>query len=214
MKTFLKHLAAVSAIALAAVPSAAWAITPAFEFDGYQTASETRPFTLGFEFRLSGTTLVDAFGYTDIGFAGTQTVGLWNAAGTLLATTDIAPEDALIGHFHWVDIAPLTLSAGVYRIAGTYSQTVNPYALTIVVTAPGYTWITDYQEFGEGLNYPTLSTGGAYGQNGLSIVNFSMTALDAAVPEPATWAMMIGGFALAGGALRRREAEKRALAAG
>jgi hypothetical protein len=29
-----------------------------------------------------------------------------------------------------------------------------------------------------------------------------------AVPEPATWAMMIGGFALAGGALRRRPAAR------
>jgi hypothetical protein len=26
------------------------------------------------------------------------------------------------------------------------------------------------------------------------------------VPEPATWAMMIGGFGLVGGALRRRRA--------
>jgi len=30
-----------------------------------------------------------------------------------------------------------------------------------------------------------------------------------AVPEPATWAMMIGGFALAGAAMRRRKAEVR-----
>jgi hypothetical protein len=30
------------------------------------------------------------------------------------------------------------------------------------------------------------------------------TAAPAAVPEPASWAMMLGGFGLVGGALRRR----------
>lgn len=38
-------------------------------------------------------------------------------------------------------------------------------------------------------------------------LNFRVTgtrAVTAAVPEPATWAMMIGGFAMMGGALRRR----------
>ncbi len=33
--------------------------------------------------------------------------------------------------------------------------------------------------------------------------NFVVT-MNSAVPEPATWAMMIGGFALAGAAMRRR----------
>ncbi len=32
-----------------------------------------------------------------------------------------------------------------------------------------------------------------------------MKMLGAAVPEPATWAMMIAGFGLAGSALRRRQ---------
>ena len=36
---------------------------------------------------------------------------------------------------------------------------------------------------------------------------FGLTAFQA-VPEPASWAMMIGGFGLAGGALRRRRAER------
>ncbi len=35
--------------------------------------------------------------------------------------------------------------------------------------------------------------------------NVSVNALPGAVPEPATWAMMIGGFALAGAAMRRRK---------
>lgn len=38
--------------------------------------------------------------------------------------------------------------------------------------------------------------------NGSQDLTFSATI--AAVPEPASWAMMIGGFALAGGAMRRR----------
>lgn len=34
--------------------------------------------------------------------------------------------------------------------------------------------------------------------------NFSVTSLTGAVPEPATWVMMIGGFGMVGGAMRRR----------
>ena len=40
---------------------------------------------------------------------------------------------------------------------------------------------------------------------GIGEVQFTGTAINA-VPEPATWAMMIGGFALAGAAARRRTA--------
>jgi hypothetical protein len=40
-----------------------------------------------------------------------------------------------------------------------------------------------------------------------------MTNLSSAVPEPATWAMMIIGFGVAGGALRRRPAAARGLIA-
>ncbi|MGL4542836.1 MAG: PEPxxWA-CTERM sorting domain-containing protein, partial [Polymorphobacter sp.] len=34
----------------------------------------------------------------------------------------------------------------------------------------------------------------------------SFAQANAAVPEPASWAMLIGGFALVGGTLRRRRA--------
>ena len=43
---------------------------------------------------------------------------------------------------------------------------------------------------------------------GYTDATIAVTAL-AAVPEPATWAMMIGGFGLVGGALRRRNAAVR-----
>jgi len=42
--------------------------------------------------------------------------------------------------------------------------------------------------------------------HGIVAVNGATQAFIVGVPEPATWAMMIGGFGLAGGALRRRRA--------
>ncbi|WP_425228796.1 PEPxxWA-CTERM sorting domain-containing protein [Sphingomonas sp.] len=50
--------------------------------------------------------------------------------------------------------------------------------------------------------------GATYGNNRLGSVNL-VAAPVAAVPEPATWAMLIMGFALAGFALRRRAAAPR-----
>ena len=43
---------------------------------------------------------------------------------------------------------------------------------------------------------------------GLDNIRFDVRAIDSgsAVPEPATWAMMIAGFGLAGAGLRRRRA--------
>jgi hypothetical protein len=43
-------------------------------------------------------------------------------------------------------------------------------------------------------------TGAQGGNSGIGVGTPSVDA----VPEPATWAMMIGGFGLVGGALRRR----------
>ena len=40
--------------------------------------------------------------------------------------------------------------------------------------------------------------------NGADFGNFALTQVGGAVPEPASWALMIGGFGLAGAALRRR----------
>lgn len=41
----------------------------------------------------------------------------------------------------------------------------------------------------------------------LLVDNFTLTAVTTAVPEPASWALMIGGFSLAGALLRRRRHE-------
>ena len=51
---------------------------------------------------------------------------------------------------------------------------------------------------------PDSTSAGGYGQNGIALVNFSI-AQNAAVPEPATWAMMLIGFGGIGVSLRRRK---------
>ncbi len=53
--------------------------------------------------------------------------------------------------------------------------------------------------------------GGPLIGNGNSITNFAFTFTDA-VPEPASWAMMLGGFGLLGAAARRNSAAHAALA--
>ena len=50
---------------------------------------------------------------------------------------------------------------------------------------------------------------GVTSDDGLAIDDFRLTATVAPVPEPASWAMMVGGFGLIGGALRRRAAGPR-----
>lgn len=57
-----------------------------------------------------------------------------------------------------------------------------------------------------GFRWRDANSGG--NDQGLAVDNLSITAgtLAAAVPEPASWAMMIVGFGVVGGALRRRKA--------
>jgi len=60
-----------------------------------------------------------------------------------------------------------------------------------------------------GLRWSLNDIGGATTDDGLAIDDLQLTAAVApvaAVPEPASWAMMIGGFGLIGGTLRRRRA--------
>jgi hypothetical protein len=79
--------------------------------------------------------------------------------------------------------------------------TLNGLALQITNGAPVATAITLSQIFSAG-GTNTLIIKGLAGSNASysGTVNYTVSP----VPEPATWAMMIGGFGLVGGAMRRR----------
>lgn len=69
---------------------------------------------------------------------------------------------------------------------------------TFAITAPGTAL------FGLVNDTSNTNNGGSF--------SFEATAVQAGVPEPATWAMMIAGFGLVGGAMRRRSAFTQATA--
>lgn len=86
-----------------------------------------------------------------------------------------------------------TVTAGQITYADAYFVDPNTSSYLFLGTDP---FGTTY--------YPNLSNARTGAQAvSMTAPTFSPVAV-AAVPEPATWAMMIGGFGMAGGALRRR----------
>ena len=170
-------------------------ITPAVEYDSTSTLTDSRPFTLGYQFTTSVLFDVNALAYWIDGRGNNHQVGLWNSTGTLLASTTVLNTDPIQGHFQYHSIPTITLVPGTYTIGGEFLGRGDPfpYQATGVVTASGFIWVTDEQLFGSGLNYPTLSTGGGYGQNGILAANFSIASTDP-VPEPSTILLLTTGL--------------------
>ncbi len=76
----------------------------------------------------------------------------------------------------------------------------------ILGTSAGFAQFGGDVVFGGTVENP-IFTPGTYNFPGFfSSGTLTISALGGAVPEPASWALMIGGFALAGGTLRRRNA--------
>jgi len=88
------------------------------------------------------------------------------------------------------------VGTGSYGFNGSWTDAVVHYDFLFAHSASTWTM---------GINF-----GGAGFQGGddesWGIDNFHLAAVTGGVPEPATWAMMIAGFGLAGAALRRRRA--------
>lgn len=105
--------------------------------------------------------------------------------------------------FDTLDFLPLVLTGNV---ALDGNQVANQRALAGTI---GNLAIANGQRFG----FRWVDADSSGSDHGLAVDNFSLTAQVAqagAVPEPSTWALLILGFGLVGGALRRRPA--RALA--
>jgi hypothetical protein len=97
---------------------------------------------------------------------------------------------------------------------GTYSGSLSPIAPRLFSVAQTHI-VTGGSGFFAGATGSFDSSGTLSFLTGAPVVSqtFAGVLNVAAVPEPATWAMMIGGFALVGGAMRtRRRKDKAAVA--
>lgn len=64
--------------------------------------------------------------------------------------------------------------------------------------------ISSLVSFGETADHELVATQYVAGGQGAAIYRFTSDRAPGAVPEPASWAMLIAGFGMAGGAMRRR----------
>lgn len=205
MLFFKSTLALATAVALgaAALPAAAVLVNPAIEYTTATTLTDSRAFTLGYQFTISSPMSINALGYWDDGKTNNHQVGLWTTGGTLITSATVLGTDTLVGHFRYADITDILLPAGSYVIGGEFlgNNDALPFDAQGVTRLPGVTWDHDLQLIGGGLNFPTVNTGGGYGDNGILQVTFSVG--NDVVPAPMPLALIATGL-LALGALRRR----------
>ena len=156
----------------------------------------------------TGAFSVDEFGdpdnvssFVDIG-AGSQVTGI-SYDLTLAAVTPSWLSEMYI-FFGRPDISAglvLTPAAGDDMPgAGAYSGSINlvDLGLDFSVLGDGLLYIELYEDFDD---YPD-EFDGAY-LSGSVTITYEPVVVEPGIPEPATWAMMIGGLALAGASLRR-----------
>lgn len=134
-----------------------------------------------------------------IGFTGEQwRVGAAGRADRLDFEYAIGTGDIATGNFVAFDALDFTgpSTTGVGNKDGNAAafRTVKLATITGLSIADGQSFALRFNDFNA-----------ADADDGLAIDDFSLTpTLAAVVPEPASWAMMIGGFALLGGTIRRR----------
>ena len=161
---------ASATLGLAASPAQAIAITAGIDnLSGGVNLSNGSSFALGYEFSLSNAATVNALGSYDDngdGLGGTYTVGLWDVAGTLLASATVGTGDQLASSFRWADISDITLGAGNYIVASAgdwltngdnYFYGVPGFAASF--TTNQLTYVAGLYELGGTLTFPLGSSG-------------------------------------------------------
>ena len=199
MKTTLLASAAIVAV-MTIGPSGTRAAVLALQFSAVSAAPAGFDASAGWSFTTNekiSVTALDAFDPNGDGAAGT--VRLYNASGTVLASAKVTTADPKEGSpimFFSAKLSkPLVLAAmTTYFIAedlGT-ATTANGN-VSGLTTSSAIKYDGEVAAMGQGQNPTTDAPGGMFSP-GIFGPNFDVTLGASAVPEPATWAMMILGF--------------------
>jgi hypothetical protein len=140
-----------------------------------------------------------AFGYTDAynfggngDWTGTPMIGLDAERGSFDLAFD-APVSGFLGEIDWTTVSGVNASIAIYDSVGTLLESLTLENDGNLVT-PGY-W---------GFSRATADISKVRFSNEYIGVRNITTLVAGAVPEPASWAMLIAGFGLTGAVLRRR----------
>jgi len=174
--------------------------------------------TLGFEFSADNAQSITALGAYDSGrdgLAGAATVGVWDLFGNLLASATVpsGTGGTLDGDFRFVAITPLALAVGQHYVVGSWDEFdlqtnwgVGPNGGTAATNLNLSFYGDRFSNLGGGnpdFAYPDAGTGTHGARLGANFI-IERTAAGQPVPEPGSWALMLVGFGLLGGAVRRR----------
>lgn len=145
-------------------------------------------------------TLFDGLKFTDTGahyafsfaLVGEPTIGVTAPAGFSLVTNANSIANAPFGGFDYALDCAVTCAPNTGGYAGPLSFTVTGTGLTLASVGTANTWNGNVVRFAA----DTISQQGVTGTIGGGVPGV--------VPEPAAWGMMIVGFGMIGGLMRRR----------
>lgn len=160
----------------------------------YYLASGTNPVTLTIPVSIFGATTAFTLINTLWGASGTFQTVTFNATGGLSASFGLAGN---------IDVRDYFQNTFTNSINGTTTEqvfNVGPRRLD------RQTFVLPTSFAGETLTSVVFTDTGAFGTSRLALTALTIDSASAAVPEPASWAMLIAGFGLVGATLRRRRA--------
>jgi len=177
-----------------------------FSISGGISAAPGFSATLGYAFTLSSPVTVTNLGLFDSrndGFAESHAVTIWTSTGTQLVQTTIpaGTSGTLINGFRYVSIAPLTLAAGTYTIAGFYGVTPDAslFSLSSITGASGVSYLGSRGALGF-----TFPTGDVFvNPNSYFGPNFEFTT-GVPTPDSGSTVSLLGCALLGLAALRRK----------